>query len=96
MPSEHTYKGDLIIQFDISFPENLTKEEVEKLEETLHYKRDEVKKDDVLEEVTLCDFDPSRYASSRKGSTASDELGSRGEMQDYSYDGYHSHDCTIF
>ena len=82
MPSEHTYKGDLIIQFDISFQKT--------------YKRDEVKKDDVLEEVTLCDFDPSRYASSRKGSTASDELGSRGEMQDYSYDGYHSHDCTIF
>ena len=87
MPSEHTQKGDLFIQFRVVFPKSLESEEVEKLREALRYEGRRAEENDVVETVPMMDADPSQFVSENKNRRMSEESESRDEEYGDNRDG---------
>lgn len=72
MPGEWT-KGDLIIQFKVEFPESIDAETATQIAAALKYDGKETA-DDVVEEVALEPFNPSKYRQYEDADEASREV----------------------
>ena len=60
MPADGQSRGDLIIQFKVEFPDSIDETAVTQIASALKYEGKEAT-DDVVEEVALQPFEPSKY-----------------------------------